>query len=512
MRITNKIIQNNSLTNINKNKVLEDKLNTQITTKKKINRPSDDPVVAIRALRLRTNLSNINQYYEKNVPDAKSWMSVTEDAINTVTQVVTDVYHNCTRGAQGSLTASDRLKVLESMKGLREGVYATGDADYAGRYVFTGYRTDSSLMFTSDTTQNYRITEQLSSKDVLDFTNVDIADLGGLTQSNAASLTANEQAISTNQVHRIRLSYEECSSTAVPSITYYDTTATLQTITPAVVSVYDMPTPYLSANWPVDPMTGTPPSAVFIAETGEIILNDTTYNALQNTIDDVATQENEGKISVTYEKDTWKKGDIKPEHYFACTSGTTSYNADLLTDSTLDDTNQAIYYDVGFSQKIQVNTLAKDVFKHSIGREIDELIEMTESVIKMESSVKTLQEMSEADPTNTAITTRLQAAQKAYEMLKEKMQKGFEKGISSTQGYLDQANLALTNMGTRASKLELIENRLLSQQTNFETLQSENEDIDIAEAALQLSSVQLSYDAALMATAKIAQTTLLNYL
>ena len=61
MRVTNKIIQNNSITNINNNKVMEDKLNTQLATGKKINRPSDDPVVAIRSLRLRTSLTEIKK-------------------------------------------------------------------------------------------------------------------------------------------------------------------------------------------------------------------------------------------------------------------------------------------------------------------------------------------------------------------------------------------------------------------------------------------------------------------
>ena len=41
-----------------------------MTSQKKISRPSDDPVIAIRALRLRSSLSQINQYYEKNIPDA----------------------------------------------------------------------------------------------------------------------------------------------------------------------------------------------------------------------------------------------------------------------------------------------------------------------------------------------------------------------------------------------------------------------------------------------------------
>ena len=53
MRMTNKIMQNNSLYNINNNKLLQDKMSTMMSTQKKITRPSDDPVIAIRALRLR---------------------------------------------------------------------------------------------------------------------------------------------------------------------------------------------------------------------------------------------------------------------------------------------------------------------------------------------------------------------------------------------------------------------------------------------------------------------------
>lgn len=40
-------MMNNSLNNINKNKLLMDKLNTQIASTKKLSRPSDDPIAAI---------------------------------------------------------------------------------------------------------------------------------------------------------------------------------------------------------------------------------------------------------------------------------------------------------------------------------------------------------------------------------------------------------------------------------------------------------------------------------
>ena len=59
MRITNGMLVNNTLTNINRNKTKMDTLNSQLTTEKKIQRPSEDPIVAIRALRFRSTLSEI---------------------------------------------------------------------------------------------------------------------------------------------------------------------------------------------------------------------------------------------------------------------------------------------------------------------------------------------------------------------------------------------------------------------------------------------------------------------
>ena len=110
------------------------------------------------------------------------------------------------------------------------------------------------------------------------------------------------------------------------------------------------------------------------------------------------------------------------------------------------------------------------------------------------------------------INKQLDAANKALSSLMEKAQKMFESGITKMQGHLDTANLAVTNCGTRSKKLELITTRLMSQKTNFETLESENENVDITEVAIQLSSAELTYEAALMATGKIMKTSLMDYI
>ncbi len=522
MRITNKIIQNNAITNINANKVLEDNLNTQLATGKKVNRPSDDPVVAIRALRLRTNLSEVEQYYKKNVPDAKSWLKITESAIDTAVEVITNMYDDCTSGSEGFKTATDRQKILENMKGLRDEIYAIGNAESAGRYVFTGYRTGTSLAFEKDTVQSYTITEQLGPDSVGDKTYIDTQDLENLTAANALTGTTIEQDITTNTIHRIRLSYNDCSDGMAPTISYYDSTGTLQTVTANIISADDTTTdPYLSQQGNADK------AATFIPETGELILSDGLYADLQNVKDITGTKDadgneiNEAEIRVTYEKTDWAKNDLRPEHYFYCetpadnAAGKLVYNENYLTSQTDDDTRQIIAYDVGFGQDVRVNTLANEVFTHDIGRDLEEMIENVEAVIEMENTVAKLENLIENttdEGEKATLQKKLDAANKSLTYLTDKMQKDFEGGITRSQEYLARANTALTTVGNRSARLDLVENRLSSQKSSFEELSAENEQADVTEVAVQLSSVEMSYEAALMATGKITQTSLLNYL
>ena len=70
MRMTNGMMMNTTKLNINNNKVSVDRLNTQMSTQKKITKPSDNPLIAIKSLRLSTTLSQINQYYTNNIKDA----------------------------------------------------------------------------------------------------------------------------------------------------------------------------------------------------------------------------------------------------------------------------------------------------------------------------------------------------------------------------------------------------------------------------------------------------------
>ena len=526
MRITNKIIQNNNLANINTNKVYQDQLSTQMSTQKKINRPSDDPVVAIRALRLRSNVTEVTQYYSKNIPDAESWLDVTEDSLNNLTSVITDMISQCTKGANGEWTADDREIILEQLQALADEVYVTGDADYAGRYVFTGYRTDTSLRYSEEQTLKYSITEQLNSDsiDTMTVINTESAsgdDLKDMTTVNYADINVSAVDVTATEVHRIRLAYDNCSDT-VPTLSYpvvtkaADGTVTQEweNISTQVIHDYEEPSPAEAVQAASEAGQEV---AIYIPETGEMLLSDAAYEKLMNLKDDATTKAyDEGEIRITYEKVDWVIGDLRPEHYFACTAYPDGQDAIVYNASYLDGVmeRQEIEYDVGFNQTIRVNSTADECFDHGIGRTVDDLTQALQDVADIEKIMKNMEELAEkaSEDEKDAINSKLETVTKAYDLMKDKAQRMFESAITSFQGYLDDANLCITECGTRSSKLTLIESRMQTQKTTFETLKSENEDVDITEVAIQLSSAQLTYEAALLATGKVTQTTLLNYI
>lgn len=528
MRITTKVVQNNSLRNINVNKLLQDKLSQQMSTEKKVNRPSDDPIVAIRALRLRTNVNQITQYYEKNVPDAESWLEVTEGALSTMSAVLKDMYGQCTKGSNEYLKLEDRKTILTALKALKEEVYSTGNTDYAGRYVFTGYRTDIPLNFIEDTKQKFSITEQLDPSILDSVTYVETGDILDITDVNFNGNHTDEFGVKETEVNRIRLSYNDLVD-AAPVIQVWKENTT-DPVTGKITAVYDDITNVFGANYmtasiydnvnPYSQVEQNPDSVILVKETGELLLGKNVYEkfrALEGT-DNPATTVNEAEIRITYDKENWKEGDLKPEHYFACTTEKEgreiTYNGDYLLGIS-DEDKQTIEYDVGLNQVIRVNTTADEVFIHAIGRDVDDLITSLEDSIKMEEQVLKLEEMLKAntDPANVEVMERnLTAANKALTYLKEKTQEMFEGGITKMQGHIDVLNFAVTENGTRGQKLELISNRLMSQKTNFETLKSENEDIDITDVAIKLSSAELTYSSALMATGKVLQNNLLNFI
>lgn len=511
MRVTNSMINKTSMTNMNSNKVLVDALNTQMTTQKKISRPSEDPVIAIRALRLRSNLNEINQFSEKNIPDAESWLDLTETALNNMKTIVTEVYKQCVSGSTDIKNQDDRNALLQNIQALREQIYKEGNADNAGRTIFTGYKTGSQLTFAKDEPNTtYDITEKLS------FESIEEKNY----YSNKVTVPTDENGVSagvpTNKLpqevtnFRVRLSYgditgesmnmddikltmQDADGNTVP-LSYKDSAGVTQEVEALTLS-YD--------DWADAGFSVGEDETLFIPETGEIIFGKNVSEGLKGA---------KTEFSVSYSKTGFDEGELRPEHYFDCQNTT-----DPTKVINYKKENQEISYTVAFNQSIVVNTQASDVFDASIGRDVDELTEAVQSAIEAHDKVAKIEEMMEQEQyadeaSQEQLAQWLEAAKKEATYMDDNMQKLFSKSIGTFQGYLNDISLAVTDVGSKGDRLKLTKTRVSNQQTAFEKLKSNNEDRELSDIIIDYTSAYTAYQASLMASSKANQQTLLNYL
>lgn len=145
MRITNNMLINNMLSNLGTNLNRVSKNQSQLATGKKINLPSDDPIVASRALKLRTDVAEIQQF-KRNVEDATSWMEITETTLEQIGEVIHRAKELAVQASNGTNTPEDMEKTKLEVEQLKIQMTHLANTTYSGRYIFSGFKTDKPLM------------------------------------------------------------------------------------------------------------------------------------------------------------------------------------------------------------------------------------------------------------------------------------------------------------------------------------------------------------------------------
>jgi flagellar hook-associated protein 3 FlgL len=151
-----------------------------------------------------------------------------------------------------------------------------------------------------------------------------------------------------------------------------------------------------------------------------------------------------------------------------------------------------------------------------MGRDADEVIEMLNEYSSIEDSLSTVQDLIDSEKytgdTLTTLENQKEALEKAKTYIGDKINNRCSQLLTDCDNYAERTQLAETNAGSRGTRLDLIKNRLNVQQTNFEELVSENEDADYTDLAIQLKSIEMTYEAALSSISYVMQTTLLDFI
>ena len=507
MRVTNNMIMKSSTNNVNATKVNVNDKNNQMTTNKKISRPSEDPVIAIRALRLGTTLNKLDQYVDKNIPDAASWLEVTETAILNMKGLITDMRTQCVNGSTGTLTADDRNTILSQLQALQKQMYSEGNADYAGRTVFTGFRTNSTLTFTADEADtSYNIKEKFNAVS-------DINEKRYYTGSVDTPTTPDEvlnkdiSDIEETVYNSIRLPYDNIDTVNSIKITYQG--GTEQTFDNTKVKIYEDEKEWADASTPAKKQVADD-EIVIIKNTGELVLGNQVAKDLR---------QNKAEIEIDYDKTGFNNGELRPEFYYDCTDKTNPSSP--VEYKRFDDNGELLRYDIEYNiatnQNLGVNIEAVDVFDSNLIQDVGDMINAVSAAMNAHDKVDKIKSMMKenqyaTDQYQEKLNEWLEAAQKEADYADDNVQKLFSSNIGKADNYLSDISLAVTKVGCKSDQLSITEDRVGNQQSTVSKLQSDNEDVDLSQIILEYTSAYTAYQASLTAASKLGQVSLLNYI
>ncbi|GMQ45796.1 flagellar hook-associated protein FlgL [Vibrio sp. 10N] len=118
--------------NIRLNRVFE-----QMSTGKKLNHLSDDPIAAVRLEGLKKNISD-NQQYQRNIENVQSQLTRYETNVNTLEELSQQVNELLLQGKNGTLDTESRAGIVLELNSLKAEMLTTLNQKNDGSYLFSG--------------------------------------------------------------------------------------------------------------------------------------------------------------------------------------------------------------------------------------------------------------------------------------------------------------------------------------------------------------------------------------
>lgn len=169
-RVANSQLYDRGVSNIQNNLSFIADLQNKIASGRRIEKPSEDPVGATQLLGLLSEDTQSEQYI-KNIEEGLSEISLTDNALGTVGDIAQRARELAVRASNAAVSQSQLSGFSSEVEGLISQLVSAGNTTYGGRYIFSGFKTDTapfSLNTTtgtvtfsgSPTTENYERTVQ----------------------------------------------------------------------------------------------------------------------------------------------------------------------------------------------------------------------------------------------------------------------------------------------------------------------------------------------------------------
>ncbi|MCS3611792.1 flagellar hook-associated protein FlgL [Salinibacter ruber] len=118
------------------------RLREQISSGKRINRPSDDPSSFATAERMKT-LGNQLARREESIASARTFVDRTQQELDGLADLFTKAREDGVRAADDTRSADDRAAIANELRSIKDEVVDRMNSTQDGEYIFAGNRTDT---------------------------------------------------------------------------------------------------------------------------------------------------------------------------------------------------------------------------------------------------------------------------------------------------------------------------------------------------------------------------------
>ncbi|WP_097025900.1 flagellar hook-associated protein FlgL [Clostridium peptidivorans] len=139
MRVTNKMLSNNFLYDMQNNLQNLKTLQGQLSSGKEIRRPSDDPFKAARAMQMHTDISS-NKQYNENIKDTINWLDQTDTGLKQLGSQFQRIRELMVSSGNATYGSDERQKIKDEINGVISNISQTLNSSFDGKYVFGGTR------------------------------------------------------------------------------------------------------------------------------------------------------------------------------------------------------------------------------------------------------------------------------------------------------------------------------------------------------------------------------------
>ncbi|MGR3174487.1 MAG: flagellar hook-associated protein FlgL [Candidatus Scalindua sp.] len=139
-RVNLETIINSTIFNVQRSTSKLSKLQEQISTGKKINRPSDAPAGARRILNIRSEVFRLDQY-ASNVQTATQSLNFNSSTLQNTANILQRIQELTMQGVNDTTDSDGRKIIAIEINQLVESILQSANTKRSGRYIFAGTKT-----------------------------------------------------------------------------------------------------------------------------------------------------------------------------------------------------------------------------------------------------------------------------------------------------------------------------------------------------------------------------------